>query len=243
MLMEQLFVEGIGHYSYLLGSDETDEAIVIDGRIFVRLVMVLDKSAVVEIESSVFPTFSRTVLRRVARPRGPLNRRALSASYLAEQPRPLVKLLDQLPLPPLRPSVPGAPVRRSPGMISIARVSGAANTPGVDPKKLTPSQMENAPGSPYLWVHDHWERTPASFSTAFRQAAIDHLSSIRPPGLPPRTSLRPNVQTLLTKLNPASRVKIARSRAGLPINSARKFAASRQPCGRCTSRVAGRSSK
>lgn len=30
MLMEQLFVEGIGHYSYLLGSDETDEAIVID---------------------------------------------------------------------------------------------------------------------------------------------------------------------------------------------------------------------
>ncbi|TAK00238.1 MAG: MBL fold metallo-hydrolase [Candidatus Manganitrophaceae bacterium] len=30
MFMEQLFVEGIGHYSYLLGSDENDEAIVID---------------------------------------------------------------------------------------------------------------------------------------------------------------------------------------------------------------------
>lgn len=30
MLIEQLFVEGIGHYSYVVGSDETDQAAVID---------------------------------------------------------------------------------------------------------------------------------------------------------------------------------------------------------------------
>jgi len=30
MFMEQFFVEGIGHYSYLLGSDETEEAAVVD---------------------------------------------------------------------------------------------------------------------------------------------------------------------------------------------------------------------
>jgi hypothetical protein len=162
-------------------------------------------TAAAEIWSSEFPAFCSPVLRRVARPRGPVNRRILTRDFLATQNRRLVKLVDVLPSAPKRPQPSPDRVGRSvPGMVTIQRISTAAQLPSVDARKLTPAsvQSETSHGF-FVWNVNHWERANVAFVQQLKQAAFEHLDRVIrfKPVLRP-SIIKPNASTLLNRLNP-----------------------------------------
>jgi hypothetical protein len=168
--------------------------------------LTLGGTAASEIWSSEFPVFCATVLRRVARPRGPVNRRILARDFLATQNRRLVKLVDALPTAPQRrPS--SDRVRRSvPGMVTVQRISQAARLPSVDGGKLTPGAVLSEPTHGFfVWKVDHWERASAVFVQELRQAAFQHLEQVvRFKPVLKVNFTRPNTSVLLNQLNPQS---------------------------------------
>ena len=174
------------------------------------------RTAAAQVWSSAFPEFSVPALRRVARPRGPVNRRFLSRDFVATQNRRLVKLVDALPPPVRRPgSLPVTVLTRSTfsSMISIRKISAAAGLPSVDANKLTPAAVAAQPaGGFFVWKTDpsgqipgHWERSTVQFGQQFRQAALDHLNRvIRSKPTPLIRPITPDTAALLAQLNPQS---------------------------------------
>ncbi len=159
-----------------------------------------------KILESEFPAFSMATLRRVARPRGPLNRRALAGFESQPKKRPLVKLEDSLPVlrpRPLRP-VPLPFRQRIPGMVTVKKVSDASGEPLVDSMKLTPAKVQAEPAHGfYVWKVDHWELSSAAFGKEFRQAAFNHLSRVVHPNRPRKNPfIKPSIQELLNQLHP-----------------------------------------
>ncbi len=183
------------------------------------------RTAAAQVWSSAFPEFAVPALRRVARPRGPVNRRFLSRDFVATQNRRLVKLVDALPPPVRRPgSLSGAVIMRSvfSSMISIRKVSAAAGLPSVDANKLTPAAVAAQPaGGFFVWKTDptgqipgHWERSSAQFGQQLRQAALDHLNRVaRPTVTALSRPITPDTSALLAQLNPNSSGTRALSRA------------------------------
>jgi hypothetical protein len=167
-----------------------------------------------DIWSSESPAFCSAVLRRVARPRGPLNRRSLPIQFLTTQTRRLVKLLDPLPVAPPRVPFLLRPIRpRIPGMVTVKRVSDAAGPPVIDASKLTPAKVQAEPAHGFfLWKVDHWERSSVSFGQDFRKAAFDHLSRVVRPGIVLRPNVTtPDAQALLNRLNPQASNSMTRT--------------------------------
>jgi hypothetical protein len=157
------------------------------------------------IVSSEVPAFCLAALRRAARPRGPMNRRALSTQFLSIHNRRLVKLFDSLPIGPPRRPFPLRPfVRPAQSLVTARKVSDAAGAPLVDTSKMTAASVQAEPSHGFfLWKTDHWERSSVAFGQEFRQAAVDHLSRIVRPGIVHRpTVTRPNVQMLRRQLDP-----------------------------------------
>ena len=154
-------------------------------------------------------------LRRVARPRGPVNRRFLARDFTATQNRRLVKLVDTLPPPIRRPgSLPVTVITRTlfSSMISIRQVSAAAGLPSVDANRLTAAAVAAQPASGFfVWVNPtaqipgHWERSSVQFGQQFRQAALDHLNrAFRPKPTALSRPIVPDTAALLAQLNPQS---------------------------------------
>lgn len=133
-----------------------------------------------QLSGSEAPGFQSATLRRVARPRGPINRRALTPVVVHNQTfaRPMVKLLQALP-PVNRVVIPTPPRVLVGRMSTIRSVSDAANTPQIDQARLVPANF-SVPISPSIF--DPTVRPP------FRPSVV-----IRPsigPGIerPPRPS-------------------------------------------------------
>jgi hypothetical protein len=174
------------------------------------------RTSAAQVWSSEFPAFSAPALRRLARPRGPVNRRFLARDFVATQNRRLVKLVDTLPPPVRRPgSLPVSVITRQlvSSMVSIRKVSAAAGLPSVDANKLTPAAVAAQPaGGFFVWKTDpsgqipgHWERSTVQFGQQFRQAALDHLNRvIRPKPTPLIRPITPDTSALLAQLNPQS---------------------------------------
>lgn len=171
------------------------------------------RTAAAQVWSSVFPEFAIPALRRVARPRGPVNRRFLARDFVATQNRRLVKLVDALPPPVRRPgTLQVTVIRRSifSSMITIRQVSAAANLPSVDASKLTPAAVAAQPAVGFfVWINPtpqipgHWERSTAQFGQQLRQAALDHLNRVfRPKPTTLTRPIVPDTSALLTQLNP-----------------------------------------
>jgi len=174
-----------------------------------------------QVWSSEFPDFCLPALRRVARPRGPLNRRFLARDFMATQNRRLVRLLDTLPPALRRPGVSAGVTRQSvSAMISIRKISTAAGLPAVDAGRLTPANVLSQPvGGFFIWIVDpsgqisgHWERSSALFGQQLRQAAFDHLNRVMRPKPVFKNPVTPDAAGLLRQLNPQS----ARSMAMAP---------------------------
>ena len=101
-----------------------------------------------QLSGSEAPGFQSAALRRVARPRGPINRRALTPVVVRNQTfaRPMVKLLQALP-PVSRVVLPSPPRALVGRMATIRSVSDAAGTPQIDQARLVPANF-SVPLSP-----------------------------------------------------------------------------------------------
>jgi hypothetical protein len=99
-----------------------------------------------QISGSEAPGFQSAILRRVARPRGPINRRALTLPVLQMQvqARPMVKLMNALP--DVIRKIPPRPTRIPVGtMVTIKKVSDNAGTPQIDQAKVVPAGIPATP--------------------------------------------------------------------------------------------------
>ncbi len=175
------------------------------------------KTMAADILSSEFPAFCLAALRRAARPRGPVNRRALTPLFLSTHNRRLVELLDSLPTgPPRRPFPLRRVVQPAPSLVTANKVSNAAGTPRVEAAKMSAASVQAEPSHGFfLWKTDHWERSSVAFGQEFRQAAFDHLSRIVRPGVVQRPTLtRPNTLMLRRQMNPENVDGGVRRRAG-----------------------------
>ena len=174
------------------------------------------RTAAAQVWASLFPEFSVPALRRIARPRGPVNRRFLARDFVATQNRRLVKLMDSLPPAKPRPGkLPSIGISRqfNSSMISIRNVSAAAGLPSVDASRLTPAAVAAQPASGFfIWKTDpsgqirgHWERSSVQFAEQLRAAALAHLNRVFRPGVVPLTNpITPDTSALLAQLNPQS---------------------------------------
>lgn len=170
------------------------------------------KTAATQVWSSAFPAFAEPVLRRVARPRGPLNRRVLPSGFTTTQSRRLVALVDRLsPVPSAAPARAGGisitnPAPVVPSMVTIRRVSTAANLPSVDAGKVQPNAVRNEPARGFfVWNKDHWERSSAAFGQQLREAALAHLDRVfKPSSVAFHPTTTPDVSRLLGNLNPGA---------------------------------------
>jgi hypothetical protein len=168
------------------------------------------RTAAAQVWSSAFPAFTAPTLRRVARPRGPLNRRFLPREFTATRSRRLVQLVDKLS------SAPGASPRRGlsstspppvvPAMVTIRKVSTAASLPSVDAGKINPAAVRDEPARGFfVWNDDHWERSTAQFGKQLREAALAHLDRVfKVPPVVFKTNTTPDVAKLLGDLNPGA---------------------------------------
>src|SRR5262249_15209112 len=142
-------------------------------------------------------------LRRVARPRGAINRRFLPASVRQAQTRPLMAFL-QTPstLPPsprpvnYMPYIPPRIIRGT--MVTLAAMYPEEQTP----QRFfgTEAEIRGAPGGYYSWIWNttgnqsqvqgyaggHWELASAAFDRDFRDAAVAQLSRLQRPGVTAR---------------------------------------------------------
>ena len=103
---------------------------------------IIQRTVAWQLNGSQAPGFQSAALRRVARPRGPINRRALTPAVVQNQTfaRPMVKLTQTLP-PVDRVVITGPPRIFVGRMVTIKSVSDAALTPQIDPAKLTPANI------------------------------------------------------------------------------------------------------
>ena len=109
-----------------------------------------------QLNGSQAPGFQSATLRRVARPRGPINRRALTPAVVQNQTfaRPMVKLTQTLP-PVDRVVITGPPRIFVGRMVTIKSVSDAALTPQIDPARIsTPANVSAAVRPPVLTIHE-----------------------------------------------------------------------------------------
>ena len=193
-----------------------------------------------QVSGSEAPGFESAVLRRVARPRGPINRRALTAPVLLTQTqaRPLVKLLQTLP--DVDRIVAQRPPRVAVGtMVTIKNVSDRAGMPTVGSTAISGITIGEAPFPTFLQVRETQGRKQAALfggvvgtpvvprlMEEFRQAAAAHLAkAIRIHITGQIVALFPDMGTLVGRLKPP--VAVARGLAagrtlvdGAPANGA-----------------------
>src|SRR5688572_19918911 len=108
-----------------------------------------------QLNGSQAPGFESATLRRVARPRGPINRRALTPAVVQKQTlaRPMVKLTQTLP--PVDRIVITVPPRIFVArMATIKSVSDVALTPQIDSARLTSTTISTATRPPVLTIHE-----------------------------------------------------------------------------------------
>ena len=141
-----------------------------------------------QLNGSQAPGFESATLRRVARPRGPINRRALTPAVVQNQTfaRPMVKLTQTLP-PVDRVVITGPPRIFVARMVTIKSVSDAALTPQIDSARLTSTSISTAVRPPVLTIHETQgpgfraiddEFREATLMAEFRAAASAHLSKL-----------------------------------------------------------------
>ncbi|MDF0673275.1 MAG: hypothetical protein P0120_02875 [Nitrospira sp.] len=167
-----------------------------------------------QMSGSEAPGFQSAALRRVARPRGPINRRALTPAVVQNQTfaRPMVKLLQTLP--PVNRVVMTPPPRIFVGrMATIKSVSDVANTPHIDQARLVPANFNSTVRPPVLTIRetqgegfravdDGGLREP-TLMAEFRQAAVAHLSKLVRIGVTGKIVFRvPDVGVLKGRLQP-----------------------------------------
>ena len=183
-----------------------------------------------QVNGSAAPGFESAILRKVARPRGPINRRALTPLVLQTQTqaRPMVKLLGTLPdvirVVPIRPTrvVVGT-------MVTIKKVSDSAGTPQIDHTKLLPVSIPPTPiprgrrpqvfeiretqGQSQRSIDNNFSTIEPRLLGEFRQAAAAHLTKV----IRSRVIIKPVTRTPdMTKLTDRLRPRVisaVRSRA------------------------------
>lgn len=167
-----------------------------------------------QVNGSEAPGFQSAALRRVARPRGPVNRRALTPAIVHTQivARPMVKLLQTLP--PVNRVVITLPPRIFVGrMATIKSVSDVANTPQIDQARLVATSFNVTVRPPALTIHetqgqgfravDEGGSREPTLTSEFRQAAATHLSKLVRVGATGKTVFRvPDLGSLKGRLQP-----------------------------------------
>jgi hypothetical protein len=143
-----------------------------------------------------------TALRRVTRPRGAINRRFLPASVRQAQTRPLMAFLQTpaaLPASP-RPAsyMPYFTPRYRGAMVTMAapyqlpqipqRFFGTAAEVGAAPARAYYVWIWETENRPERWPA-RWEPASAQFDSAFRAAAVEHLSRVRRPDVAGQAAL------------------------------------------------------
>ena len=166
-----------------------------------------------QLNGSEAPGFESATLRRVARPRGPINRRALTPAVVQNQTlaRPMVKLTQTLP-PVTRIVITRPPRILVAQMVTIKSVSDVAQTPQFDSVRLTSPTINTAVRPPVLTIHETQgpgfreiddEFREATLFAEFRAAAAAHLSKLVRRGSIGKTPFRvPDLVTLKGRLQP-----------------------------------------
>ena len=174
-----------------------------------------------QLNGSQAPGFQSATLRRVARPRGPINRRALTPAVVQNQTlaRPMVKLTQTLP--PVDRIVITGPARRVVGqMVTIKSVSDVAATPQIDSVRLSPTTVSGAVRPARLLIHE--TQSPGFLAiddggavehpliAEFRGAASAHLSKLVRLGSIEKIAFRvPDLVTLKGRLRPVQLATIS----------------------------------
>ena len=203
----------------------TDRLLQVTGTSLAKVAVALpegQRTVAWQLSGSEAPGFESGTLRRLGRPRGPINRRALTAPVVQSltQARPMVRLLDALPdvtrvvvVPPVR-----VPVG---SIVTIQKVSAAAGTPAIDQAKVAPG---NIPATPIprgqrpqnFVIHDTQGQSQRSIDNnfpapeprllaEFRVAALAHLTKVIRSRFTKLVIPRvPDAATLRTRLNPTT---------------------------------------
>ena len=182
---------------------------------------IVQRTVAWQLNGSQAPGFQSAALRRVARPRGAINRRALTPAVVQNQTlaRPMVKLTQTLP-PVDRVVITGPPRIFVGRMVTIKSVSDAALTPQFDPAKLTPANIANTNfRPPVLTIRETQGRSFQSFddefsevtlTAEFRAAAGAHLTKLVRLGSIGRVVFRvPDLATLKGRLQPVQPATIS----------------------------------
>jgi len=187
---------------------------------------IVQRTVAWQLNGSQAPGFQSAALRRVARPRGAINRRALTPAVVQNQTfaRPMVKLTQTLP-PVDRVVITGPPRIFVGRIVTIKSVSDAALTPQFDPAKLTPANIANTNfRPPVLTIRETQGRSFQSFddefsevtlTREFRAAAGAHLTKLVRLGSIGRSVFRvPDLATLKGRLQPVQPATIRGLAAG-----------------------------
>jgi len=167
-----------------------------------------------QLDGSQAPGFQSATLRRVARPRGAINRRALTPAIVQNQTlaRPMVALTQTLP-PVGRVVVTGPPRIFVGTIVTIKGVSDAVLTPQIDPARLSATSISTAVRPPRLRIQeaqnpgfqalDDGSSVEPTLMAEFRAAATAHLSRLVRVGSIGKTVFRvPDLVTLKGRLQP-----------------------------------------
>jgi len=182
-----------------------------------------------QLNGSQAPGFQSATLRRVARPRGPINRRALTPAVVQNQTfaRPMVMLTQTLP-PVDRVVITGPPRIFVGTIVTIKGVSDAVLTPQIDQSRISSASISAAvrpaqlriqetqnPG--FLAIDDGGVREP-TLMAEFRAAAAANLSKLVRVGSIGRTLFRvPDLVTLKGRLQPVVQSASIRGLSGTEI--------------------------
>jgi hypothetical protein len=181
---------------------------------------IVQRTVAWQLNGSQAPGFQSAALRRAARPRGAINRRALTPAVVQNQTfaRPMVKLTQTLP--PVDRIVVTRPPRIFVGqMVTIKSVSDAALTPQFDPAKLTPANIGNTNfRPPVLTIRETQgpsfqsfddEFSEVTLTREFRAAAGEHLTRLVRLGTTGKVVFRvPDLATLKGRLQPVKSVTV-----------------------------------
>jgi hypothetical protein len=192
---------------------------------------IVQRTVAWQLNGSQAPGFQSAALRRVARPRGAINRRALTPAVVQNQTfaRPMVKLTQTLP-PVDRVVITGPPRIFVGRIVTIKSVSDAALTPQFDPAKLTPANIADRNfRPPVLTIRETQGRSFQSFddefsevtlTAEFRAAAGAHLTKLVRLGSIGRIVFRvPDLATLKGRLQPVQPATIRGLEAGeIPVD-------------------------
>jgi hypothetical protein len=190
---------------------------------------IVQRTVAWQLNGSQAPGFQSAALRRVARPRGAINRRALTPAVVQNQTfaRPMVKLTQTLP-PVDRIVVTGPPRIFVGRIVTIKSVSDAALTPQFDPAKLTPANIANINfRPPVLTIRETQGRSFQSFddefsevtlTKEFRAAAGAHLTKLVRLGSIGKIVFRvPDLATLKGRLQPVQPATIRGLDGDIPV--------------------------